>query len=152
MSRIFSANNVRLVYQLPVDQFIPSVPPERKPVTLIDFDCKKRFLNVGDFVAVDENYSAGIYRPHGCGFIIGHDCRSGVSSYSVRYTPGYYSERTHGKVPLSACTRRSYSDSYFRVIAERNKVRNGVNIVTPEKKKVVKKEYRYLVTKSEIGK
>ena len=28
---------------------------ERKPVTLIDFDCRKPFLNVGDFVAVNED-------------------------------------------------------------------------------------------------
>ena len=129
-----------MVDQLPVDEFIPSVPPERKPVSLIDFNCRKPFLNVGNFVAVDEDYSAGIYRPYGCGFIVGDDGRSRVSSYSVRYTTGYDNGRTHGKIPLSACTRRSYSDSYFGVNAGRSKVRNCVNIVTPEKKKLVGKK------------
>lgn len=140
ISRISTANIVRLVDQLPVDEFILSVPPERKPVTLIDFDCRKPLLNVGDFVAVDEDYSAGIFRPYGCGFIVGHDGRNRVSSYSVKYTPGYDNGRTHGKIPLSACTRRSYSDSYFGVNVGRSKVRNCVNIVTPEKKKLVGKK------------
>ena len=140
ISKISAANIVRLVDQLPVDEFIPSVPPERKPVTLIDFNCRKPVLNVGDFVAVDEDYSAGIYRPYGCGLIVGHDDRSRVSSYSVRYTPGYDNGRTHGKIPLSVCTRRSYSDTYFGVKTGGSKVRNCVNIVTPEKKKLVGKK------------
>ena len=97
-------------------------------------------MNVGDFVAVDEDYSAGIFRPYGCGFIVGHDGRSRVSSYSVKYTPGYDNGRTHGKIPLSACTRRNYSDSYFGVIAGRSKVRNCVNIIMPEKKEEVGKK------------
>ena len=71
-SRISSANKARLVDQLPVDGFIPSVPPECKPVTLIDFNCRKPFLNVGDFIAVDEDCSAGLYIVHmGVGLLLG---------------------------------------------------------------------------------
>ena len=140
ISRISTANVVRLVDQLPVDEFIPSVHPERKPISLIDLNCRKPFLNVGDFVAVDEDYSAGIYRPCECGFIVGHDDRSRVSSYSVRYTPRYDNGRSHGKISLSARTPRSYSDSYFGVNVGGSKVRNYVNIVTPEKKKLVGKK------------
>ena len=50
---------------------------------------------------VEEVYSPGIYRPHGCGFIVGCDNHSQTTSYSVRYTPAYDSGIIHDKVRLS---------------------------------------------------
>ena len=49
MNRISSANKARFENQLPVDIFIPSVFPERKPVVSIDEDGGKSFLKIGDF-------------------------------------------------------------------------------------------------------
>ena len=65
-----------------------------------------------------------MYRPHGRGFILGYDGESGATSYLVRYTPGYDSGKIHDKIPLSACNRRNYSNSYFRMIVARSKLRN----------------------------
>ena len=81
-----------------------------------------------------------MYRLHGCGFIVGHDSQSEVSPYSARHTPGYDNSRIHGKILLSVCTCRRYSDSYFGVITGRIKVCTFVKIVMSEKKKVVEKK------------
>ena len=101
---------------------------------------------------VKEVYSPGIYRPHGCGFIVGCDNHSDTTSYSVRYTPAYDSGRIHGKVRLSVCTHPSYSDSYFGVGSTESKIRKCVNMVTLEKRVVVKKERRFIIANSEFGK
>lgn len=86
---------------------------------------------------VDEEYSPGINHSYGYEFIIGYDNRSETTSYLVRYTPVYDSGIIRAKVNLSACIRRSYSDSYFGVGSAGSKVHKYLNMGTPEKRVVV---------------
>ena len=150
-NRISSANKARFEDQLPVDMFIPSVFSERKPVASIDEDVGKSFLKLVIFFMVEEVYSPGIYRPYGFGFIVGCDIHSETTSYSVRYTPAYDSGRIYGKAPLIVYTHPSYSDSYFGVGSTESKIRKCVNMVTLEKRVVVKKERRFIIANSELG-
>ena len=89
---------------------------------------------------IDEYYSPGTYQLHRYIFVVGCYSQSRIIVYFVKYTLGYDTGRTRGRILLNEYTQRSISYSYFGVVSVRKKVRNWVNIVTPEKRKVGRKK------------
>ena len=109
LARIRTANNEFYRSQA-ADIDLTPVPPERKQA-FAPTDDLKPYLKVGEFVKVENNTTAGKYRPEGYGYVQETFGVGLAAFYTIKYTPAHDGGRIHKRVHLAELTPCSPFDN-----------------------------------------